>query len=210
MYINTNLSFNYPKKKVFKNLNFTIDKGDKVGIYGNSGEGKSTLINLLLGILKPSSGFILNNGIDIHSKIQNWIEKISTFNQNTFIFNESLEFNITFETKEYIDKKKLNKTLQISQLENFSSELKLDEKGSNMSGGQKQRISIARAIYKDFEFLILDEPTSSLDDETKYKVLKGIFDNFSKKTIIMISHDLETLKFCNKRFLLKSGNLIPK
>ena len=205
-----NLSFNYPEEKVFENLNLIIDKGDKIGIYGNSGVGKSTLIKLLLGNLKPSSGFILNNGIDIHSNVNNWIEKISTFNQNTFIFNESLEFNITFEPIKLIDKKKLKQALKISQLENFSNELKIDEKGLNMSGGQNQRISIARAIYKDFEFLILDEPTSSLDDETKIKVLQGIFKHFSKKTIILISHDMETLKFCNKRFELKSGNLIAK
>ena len=188
-----NLFFSYEthendeKNFLFENINMEIKKGDFVGIQGESGIGKSTLLDLLIGLQTPSSGGIFVDGINIKDNIESWQNLIGCVPQEVFISDDTLEKNIAFGlTKENISYEKIKRSLKFSNLLTFAENLenKIDtiigEKGSRLSGGQKQRIGIARAIYNNPEILIFDEATSSLDFETENKIIDEI--NLLKKT----------------------------
>tara|TARA_B100000989_G_scaffold198747_1_gene150193 strand:- start:15101 stop:16825 length:1725 start_codon:yes stop_codon:yes gene_type:complete len=199
-----NLSFYYVnnENKVFNKLNLEIKLKSKIGVVGETGKGKSTLIDLLMGLLKPTNGIILLDDTELDdSLIVSWQNKLAHVPQNIFLINDTIRKNVAFGIPdEDIDENKLEKSLKIACLDYFINETKsgvdteLGENGINISGGQKQRIGIARALYKSKEILIFDEATSALDYNTEQKIMSNIFNNYPDITLISISHRVETFK----------------
>jgi ABC-type multidrug transport system fused ATPase/permease subunit len=208
-----NLSFNYPNNKnagIF-DVNIDIQSGFKVGIAGKTGSGKSTLVDILLGFLSPLSGQILIDGkILDKSNLKSWQEKISYVPQTFFISETTIKSNVAFgEEEELIDTGKVKLCLKIAELEEFENDLDkiVGENGKKLSGGERQRLGIARAIYKDTEIIVLDEATSALDTNTEKKIVKNLHDYDRIKTVIVVSHRLDTLKNCNKLFFVDDGHI---
>ena len=211
-----NLTFSYKKQIILNDINLNIQKGDVIGIIGSSGSGKSTFIDLINGLLKPSMGEILVDGIDINKEKNDWKKNIGYVGQDIFLIDDTIKKNIAFGIEESeIDIKMLNEALLSSKLNAFIDTLeyglntKVGDRGIQLSGGQKQRIAIARALYSNPGFLIFDEATASLDEETEREIMKSIYDLKGDKTIIMIAHRLGTLKNCDKIFEIKQGILSP-
>ena len=211
---NVNFFYKNRTKKNLIDINLDISRNDIVGIVGPSGSGKSTLVNLLLGLLIPSSGSIEADNVGINSSIINWRSCIGYVPQSIFLLNESLKNNIAFGVPdENISTSKLMECIRQSQLETFFSDLpnglltKLGERGTKISGGELQRIGIARALYFDPNILIFDESTSALDHETEQKLLDEIYNFKNNKTIIFITHRNSTLKYCNKIYKINEGSL---
>lgn len=206
-----NVDFSYDKKnKIIENLSLDIFKGDKIGIIGESGIGKTTLVNLLIGLLKPTNGEILVDGVKFSNNQKQIIKNISYVPQEIFLIEDTLKKNIALgvEDNNIIDSKieRVAKTSQINSFINnlkYKFETKVKENGKNFSVGQRQRIGVARALYRDPDIIILDESTSSLDTNTEVKFIEDIYDIFGDKTIIFISHKVSALKNCNKIFDLK-------
>jgi ABC-type bacteriocin/lantibiotic exporter with double-glycine peptidase domain len=207
------ISFKYPGKNnfIFENINLNIKKGETIGIIGKSGEGKSTLANILCGFITPTSGSILVDDFDIQINLRKWRAVIGYIPQLTYLFNDTISNNICFYSdNKKNSKKKFEKVIKISQLaalikENpLHKETMVGERGILLSGGQAQRIALARTIYKDPQILILDEATSSLDAENEKGILEAIKSFKGKKTIIIISHRERTLSFCDKIYKVKN------
>tara|TARA_B100000029_G_scaffold198307_1_gene196338 strand:- start:10422 stop:12155 length:1734 start_codon:yes stop_codon:yes gene_type:complete len=214
-----NLYFKYPgrDKIVLKNLDLKIDKGKSVGIYGDSGGGKSTLVDVMSCLIPSEKGKIKIDDITLDNDllIRKWQNQISYVTQNTILFDDSIKNNITFSSnKDLIDENYLSEIIKNTQLSEFIKNLpnKLDthvgEMGSQLSGGQRKRIGIARALYKKPELIIFDEATSELDKETEEKILSLIFNLKKQMTMIFISHDLDVLKKTNEIYKLSDGKLI--
>ncbi len=212
-----NINFNYKNssKNILSDINLKIKFGDNVGLLGFSGAGKTTLINLILGLLKSSSGTILADGTDIHSGLINWQSHIGYVPQNIYLTDDTLKKNIAFgivDEKE-IDLKKIDKAIKDAQLTKLVSSLnnglntKLGEFGDRISGGERQRIGIARALYNNPKLLILDESTNSLDSETEGKILEDVISLNKDMTIIMIAHRLSTLSKCNRILKLTNSKI---
>lgn len=211
------LTFKYKEaeKNILSNVNFKILENDKIGIIGKTGSGKTTLINIICGLIKSDSGQILLNGEDMHleNETKIWQKSLSYVSPDTYILDESIMFNVTFENEKLINIQKLNEVLDAVQLTEFVKEFpegiygKVGENGSKLSMGQKQRLGIARALYKDPKILILDEATSFLDDVTEQKILQKLFEYSNTKTIISISHRKSSLKNFNKIFEIKDNNV---
>ena len=203
-----NVDFKYDNNSTFelKNLNFEIKKGEKIGIIGETGFGKSTIVDILIGLLKTTGGKILidNETLD-SSTTSSWQSKISHVPQDIFLMDRSIAENIASTIgKKEIDYEILKKSIKAAELEETIDGLKekentlIGERGIYLSGGQKQRIGLARAFYNQKEILILDEATSSLDLETEEKIINNINKNYKDLTVIQISHRLQTLKFTQK------------
>lgn len=210
------ISFRYNKRSdyLFKGINLKISKGDVVGIYGESGTGKSTLIDILLGLLKPTKGNLKIDDIKItNNNRNNWLNSVGYVPQKIFLTDDTLLENIAFgQDITEIDKTKAYKSIKQSELESLVTskgglKRKLGQHGSNVSGGQLQRIGIARSLYKSAEVYIFDESTSSLDKETEKKMLNLIKKISKNKSCIIISHNINNLKNCNKIFCLKNKKL---
>ena len=190
-----NLSFFYEGsfEKILKNINFEIKKGESMGIVGKNGSGKSTLLNIISGLIKSSEGEILIDGsYDLYSNRKVWYEKISYVQQNIFILDSDVKKNICLEDENKINHLKLNKILHDLEISKFFKEIKDDAvsaNGINLSEGQKQVISLARALYKDSQIIILDEPSSALDLENSTLLKKILLSLKKQKTIIMVTHD---------------------
>jgi len=188
---------------VIKNINLKIKSKELIGIIGSSGIGKSTFVDIILGFLKPTKG----NFNFVSNSMQNMTGNFASYlPQEPILVNGTIEENITFENQSdnKINNKKVNEALNFSDLKKFVDTLKngtktlLGDKGINLSIGQKQRLALARCFYFDREVMILDEPTSSLDDETQDNIFNNIKHLKGKKTIIIVSHNLKTLKACDK------------
>ena len=209
---------------VLGNLNLEILKGDKIGIIGKTGCGKSTIINIVNGLLKPTCGEILINNSNLYSLenmesnlIQSWQKSIIYVPQNIFLSDCTIAENIALgKNIDDINYEKIQEVSKISQLNNdinkgkFSLNTLVGERGIRLSGGQKQRIGIARALYKESKFILLDEATSALDNSTEELIMEGIKDFDPQITILVIAHRLNTLKYCNKIFELNDGILLRK
>ena len=211
------IKFIYPESNnfVFKNLNFEIKKGYHYAFVGHSGSGKTTAIDLFLGLINPNSGEILIDGTNLEIfGLRNWQEKISYVPQDPLISYLSLRENVAFGVpSENIDNKKVISCLKRVNLLKLSNSLShgiftnLGNKGVALSGGQKQRVAIARALYKNVEILVLDEATSALDNESEKIIQKTIKNLKNDITIISIAHRFSTIIDCDCIFLLENGRV---
>jgi len=211
------LCFFYPTRKKFNlsEISININKGDFIGIVGETGSGKSTLINLLTGLLKPSKGKIEVDETNIHFNLDSWHKKIGYVTQSIYLLDDTIKKNIAFglENKDINDNlvkqatEKVNLNEFIEKLPNRIDTL-VGEKGITFSGGQLQRMGIARSLYHNPEILILDEATSSLDYATEKKIMQSIQSLKRKKTLIIVTHRLSTVQRCDKIFYLSDGKII--
>tara|TARA_B100001175_G_scaffold314786_1_gene324832 strand:+ start:2723 stop:4471 length:1749 start_codon:yes stop_codon:yes gene_type:complete len=215
----SNLSFSYDDRNIdiFKEVEFEIKKKDIIGFTGISGVGKSTMVNLLSGILTPIKGSILIDENNYLTNLESWQKKISYVTQNPIILDDTIKRNIAFgQDDEKISDKKILNVLELANLKDTISQLKngintiVGENGLKFSGGQIQRISIARALYANKEILILDEATNALDEETENNILNEIKALNEKKniTVLIISHKKNVLKICNKIIQVKNKKLV--
>jgi len=213
-----NISFKYPSKNqnLFNNLKLEIKNGETIGIKGKSGEGKSTLINMICGFIIPNTGSVIVDGVNINENVRGWRSIIGYIPQSTYLFNGTIKENICFSKNDEINENLLNKILDMSQLNDLinnspdKENTLVGERGILLSGGQAQRIALARCLYKNPKVLILDEATSSLDDVNEQKILESIRLLKGKKTIIIVSHRESTLSFCDKIYHLENKNLLLK
>ena len=206
------VNFAYPEKSIstLDNVNFKLKAGDKVGIIGETGSGKTTLINLISGLLLPTKGKILINSKNYINSEENKMN-IGYVSQFVYVVDDSILFNIAL-SEEVSNKSKnfIIKLLQILNLKKLSNKnlrSPLGERGSKLSGGQIQRIGIARALYREPSILILDEATNALDDKTENKVLDYLFDKFNDKIIIFCTHKKKLLKYCTKIIEVKNKKI---
>lgn len=211
-----NLNFCYENNSplILKNLEFEIKKGESIGIIGASGVGKTTLLDVLLGLLKPQSGKLTFNDKNVFENLGEWQNLVGYVPQQVNLIDDTILRNISFNfNDDTYDLNHLNDVLLKSRLKNFIDKsengllTEIGERGVRISGGQRQRIGIARALYRKTPILIFDEATNSLDSETKESFIKNINEIKKDLIIINISHDLETLKFCDKLYELKDGKL---
>lgn len=213
-----NVSFRYTPDTpyVLRGCDLEIRKGEKVGIIGESGSGKSTVISNLLGFLHPTDGRIFIDDILLTEKnTPRWWHTVGYVRQEVFMLNASLRENIAIgEPESEIDEERLNRAVRLSSLSEWAGTLpeglytQIHERGSNLSGGQKQRIAIARALYKGAQVLVFDEATSALDNKTEEEITQAIHQlGKADLTIIMIAHRYTSLRFCDKIYQLESGRI---
>jgi ABC-type multidrug transport system fused ATPase/permease subunit len=212
------VSFKYSPdtKLVLKELSFNVSKGDRIGVIGATGSGKSTTMDLLLGLLQPTSGQILIDGEPlVGDKVFAWQKSLSHVPQVIYLADASIAENIAFGLpKDKIDIDQVHKAARLAQISEHIESLEagydtfVGERGIRLSGGQRQRIGIARALYKNATVLVFDEATSALDDETEAELMKAI-DGLSKDlTVIMIAHRLSTVRRCDKILKLHKGKVV--
>ena len=197
-----NVSFSYPghKREILKNINLKIKKNTVTGIFGPTGSGKTTLVEIFSGLLKPSHGVILVDNKK-NSNYSSILKKISYVPQTVNLIDDTFKQNIVFGLNK-IDIQLFKYSLKVSCLDTFVKKIKnyntnMGEFGKKISGGEKQRVGIARALYKNSEILILDEATSALDLKTEKKLLKNLKQNCKNKTILFITHKKENLVYCD-------------
>jgi ABC-type multidrug transport system fused ATPase/permease subunit len=208
------LSFEYNENdEVIKNVNVKIKSGEKVGIIGYSGSGKTTFVNLLLGLLKPKSGKILIDNINIFENIDKWYDLVGYIPQDIYLLNDNIKNNIALgENEENINYELIEKSLQISNSKDFVKKLpsnldtNVGNRGVSISGGQRQRLGIARAIYSKSKILILDEATNSLDSENEKKIIDSIL-SIKELTVCIIAHNIKSLKNCDKIIYIEDGKI---
>jgi ABC-type multidrug transport system fused ATPase/permease subunit len=206
------ISFNYGLMPVLKNINFSVQRGDFAAMSGASGKGKTTTLNLLLGFLSPSSGHININGNKKDAiQLKSCWPRIAYMPQQTFLINDSILKNIALSTND-VDEASLKKAMTISGLNNMLESFPrgldtiITENGKNISGGQQQRIAIARALYKDADVILLDEPFNELDEVSIILIVTHLRELAATgKIILMISHQSKWLQFCNKTISLDEG-----
>jgi ATP-binding cassette, subfamily B, bacterial PglK len=212
-----NVSYHYPKSDqlAIPNLSMIIPKGHMIGIVGHSGAGKTTFIDLLLGLLTPTSGQILADGVDVSANLDSWQENIGYIPQSIYLFDDTIRANIAFGCyPEQIEEDKIWRTLKAVQLQDFINELpeKLDtvigESGVRLSGGQRQRLGIARALYLNPKLLIMDEATSALDNQTERAVARAIEKLSKDRTVIIVAHRLTTVQKCDVIYMMNRGEIV--
>ena len=217
----SNISFKYKSsdKDILKDINITIKKGERIGIVGKTGSGKSTLCDIMMGLLKPTEGNLIADGKEIYKRNQpqklfQWRLAISHVPQNIFLSDNSIAENIAFGISlKDIDMKRVIEAAETAQIADFieASKLKygtlIGENGIKLSGGQRQRIGIARALYQNSQIIVFDEATSALDNETENNFIKSLETLNSDLTIIMIAHRLSTIESCDKLFEVKDSKI---
>ena len=211
-----NVSFTYPEmdEPVLKDVDITVKAGTSVGIVGVTGAGKTTLVDVILGLLEPQKGRILYGGADIRADYADWQSHIGYIPQNIYLVDESIRENVALGIRaDQIDEEKVWKALEDAQLADFVRGLKngldtvIGERGVRISGGQRQRIGIARALYYDPDILFLDEATSSLDTETEKAVMASVNRISREKTCIIIAHRLSTIENCDEIYRVENGKV---
>lgn len=209
------VSYAYPtsKKKSLFDISLCMKRGESIGIVGPSGAGKSTLVNVILGVLHPSSGLILVDGSPVKNK-RAWMNNFAYIPQLIFLLDDTLRRNIALGVNDPdIDEKKLKNALEMAQLlevvDNLPEGLDtlVGENGVRLSGGQRQRVALARAFYHERDIIVMDEATSALDNETEREVISAIKRLHGLKTMIIIAHRLSTIEHCDRVYRLESGRI---
>lgn len=207
------MAFTYPnmEEAVLKDVNVKIAKNSSVAFIGPSGAGKTTFVDLILGVLTPQEGVIKADGVDIQSGLRSWHEKIGYIPQSIYMLDDTIRNNIAFGAKDGVDDAKIWEALKQAQLDDFVREMEdgldtvIGEAGVRLSGGQRQRIGIARALYRRPEVLVLDEATSALDNETEAAVMEAIENLQGKMTMLIIAHRLSTIRNCDVVYKVENG-----
>ena len=208
--------YHYPKsdKNVLEHANLTITPGESVGIVGQSGAGKTTLVDIILGLLRPASGRVAIDGVDIRTDNRAWLAQIGYIPQMIFMLDGTIRDNVAFgEDAEDIDDADVWAALREASMEDFVKSLpdgldtQLGERGVRISGGQRQRIGIARALYTNPSVLIFDEATSALDNETEAAIMDSINHLHGTKTMIIIAHRLTTIAGCDHVYRVEGGKI---
>ncbi len=211
------ISYKYPgtDRYVLDKANMSIPVGKSVGIVGTSGAGKTTIVDVLLGLLKPEGGKILADGEDVSKNYQGWLKNIGYIPQTIFMVDSTIRKNVAFGiADEDIDDKKVWQALKEAALDEFVKSLsegldtRIGERGIRLSGGQRQRIGIARALFEDPEVLVLDEATSALDNETESAIMDSINRLHGRKTLIIIAHRLQTIEKCDMVYRVADGKAV--
>ena len=211
-----NISFRYPDTDVdvLAETGLTIKKGESIGIVGSSGAGKSTTVDVLLGLLTPQKGSILVDGVDIVDDLQGWYKQIGYIPQTIFMLDDTIRNNICFgiEDKDISDQgiwKVLKDTALVDFVKSLPNglETEIGERGVRLSGGQRQRIGIARALYNKPAVLIFDEATSALDNDTEAEIMESIKQLQNKKTMVIIAHRLTTIQDCDHIYRVEQGKI---
>ncbi len=209
------INFNYGKKKVFEGLNLKIKVNDKIFIYGDTGSGKSTLMDILLGLKKTISGKVIINNKDYSKSFFSFGEILGYVPQSVFLFDETIKNNITLFNND-IEKGYLKKCIEYSKLSKFVESLKdghnslVGQNGIKISGGQKQRIGIAREIFKNPKVILFDESTNSLDKKTEKEFLEDFLKFYKDKTVIFISHNQDLKKYFDQVFKIENFKIIKE
>ena len=210
------ITYAYPntERLIFDHADLKIPVGASVGIVGTSGAGKSTVVDILLGLLEPSTGYIYADGVDVKEtgNYRKWLKNIGYIPQMIFMLDDTIRKNVAFGVPEdKIDENRLWEVLKEAQLDEFIKTLPegletgIGERGIRLSGGQRQRIGIARALYNDPEVLILDEATSALDNDTEAAIMESINRLHGRKTLIIIAHRLQTIEKCDIVYRVEDG-----
>ena len=211
------ISFHYPDsdKNIFEDAHMIVPKGKSVGIIGTSGAGKSTIVDILLGLLHAQTGTITCDGVDIFKNYESWLAQIGYIPQSIYLIDESIRDNIAFGIDaDKIDEKRIWEVLEEAQLKEFVEELPegldttIGDRGVRLSGGQRQRIGIARALYNDPEILVFDEATSALDNDTEAAVMEAVNSFHGRKTMIIIAHRLNTIEKCDMIYKVENMKLV--
>jgi len=212
-----NLTFSYPNtvSPSLRDVNIVVRKGETVGFIGPSGAGKSTLVDVILGLLPPTSGELLIDGVDMHKNNLEWQSTIGYVAQAIYLTDDTIRRNVAFGIAERdIDEVSLERALKSAQLWEFVQGLPdkthtiVGERGVRVSGGQRQRIGIARALYHEPEVLVLDEATSSLDIETETEVMSAIRALQGFKTILIVAHRLSTVQHCDRVYKVEDATIV--
>lgn len=208
-----NVSFDYiDKKEVIKDLSLTIKDKTSVAFVGESGSGKSTIIKLIMGLVKPTRGEILIDNQKLSDlNLNSFYDHVSYVSQEAPVFDGTLRENLIFDKN--ISQKEIERVINLVCLDNFYQKLKdklnteLGEKGIKMSGGERQRVALARLFFDDSKIIVLDEATSAMDNITEKIVMKNLIQNLKDRTIIIIAHRLETIKDVDNIFVIKNGQI---
>lgn len=211
------VSFMYPDgtENVISDIALSIKKGERIGIVGASGEGKTTFVNMLLGFLEPNQGKIMVDGGDISQNVKGWMKNIGYIPQMIFLVDDSIRNNIIFGAEETSDER-IWEILKIVKLDKYVQSLdagldtEVGENGVRLSGGQRQRIGIARALYHNPDILVFDEATAALDDATESEIMNEIYGFSQDKTLIFIAHRTSTLSGCDRIYRVVEGKVIEE
>jgi ATP-binding cassette, subfamily B, bacterial PglK len=211
------ISYNYPDaaSDALKNVSFTVRKGESIALIGKSGAGKTTLVDVFLGLLIPQSGDILVDGVSTYDNLRAWQNLIGYIPQSIFLMDDTIERNVAFGiSDDEIDHQKLDNAIKLAQLSDLVRELPdglqtfVGEDGVRLSGGQRQRIGIARALYHEREILVLDEATSALDNETESLISESLRELSGTITMIIIAHRLTTVEHCDRIYEMSKGQIV--
>jgi ATP-binding cassette, subfamily B, bacterial PglK len=212
-----NVSFSYGKDgpPALRNINLTIRAGESIGICGPTGGGKSTLVDLMVGLLTPTTGRVLIDGTDLAENPDWWHDRIGVVSQNVFLTDDTLRRNIAFGVPDRrIDDERLRRTLQLAQLEQVIPQLPegletyVGERGVRLSGGQRQRVAIARALYREPQVLVFDEGTSALDTATEMALVAAVAGLGKGRTLISVAHRLSTVRRADRIVLVDGGRIV--
>ncbi|MEL6319057.1 MAG: ABC transporter ATP-binding protein/permease [Cyanobacteria bacterium J06626_14] len=213
------VTYRYPSSShpVISDLSLSIKKGESIAFIGKSGAGKTTLVDIILGLLIPQSGDIEVDGVSVYPDLRAWKNLIAYIPQTIFLIDDSIEKNIAFGVPDHlVDREKIARAIHVAQLTDVIAglpngvETLVGERGVLLSGGQRQRVGIARAIYHDREILVLDEATAALDNETEKLVTDSIasLSSSDQITLITIAHRLSTIKGCDRIYTLGNGQIV--
>ena len=212
-----NLNYIYPNAETtaLNDISILIKKGQSIGLIGKSGAGKTTIVDIILGLLPIENGDLKVDGVSVKNDLVSWQRKVGYIPQSIFLIDDSLERNIAFGVPDdSLDRHRLEQAIEAAQLTEVIEQLPqglktvVGERGVLLSGGQRQRVGIARALYHEREVLVLDEATAALDNETEHLVSKAIESLSGKKTIIIIAHRLTTVEHCDCIYLMEKGRVV--
>ncbi len=212
-----NLVYRYPsiQDPALKNISLDFKQGESIALIGRSGAGKTTLVDLLLGLLTPESGDITVDGVSIYHNIAAWQRLVGYVPQMIYLTEDTLARNVAFGVPDHlVDYQQLQQAIELAQLTELVAHLPqgvntvVGERGMRLSGGQRQRVGIARALYHDRQILVLDEATAALDNETESLISDAIKALGGRKTLVIIAHRLSTVEHCDRLYLMEDGQII--